>query len=67
MGGLVNHLAMESPNLEETKTMAEDPTLVARVSTTHDTALVVVFTPQLTCSPATHASTNQRLEDDVVL
>jgi hypothetical protein len=58
---------MELPNLEVTETMVEDPALVARASTTHNMALVVVSTPWLTSSPATHASTSQCLEDDVVL
>jgi hypothetical protein len=39
---------------------------VVGASTVHDTALVVVSTP-LSTSPISHASSSQRLEDDVVL
>jgi hypothetical protein len=47
--------------------MVEDPaTEVARTSTIQDTALVVVSMPLPTSSNA-HASSSQRLEDDVVL
>jgi hypothetical protein len=40
---------------------------VAGASTVQDTALVVVSTPLPTSSPVGHASSNQRLEDDVML
>jgi hypothetical protein len=58
---------MESPNPEVTVTVAEDLALVARASTAHGMALVMVSMPQPTSSSAAHASTSQCLEDDVVL
>jgi hypothetical protein len=59
---------VESPNPAVTMTVVGKSTSeVAGASTAHDTALVVVSTPLPTSSPIGHASSSQRLEDDVVL
>jgi hypothetical protein len=64
----VDEVVVESPNLAMTMTVAEKYALeVAGASTAQDTALVVVSTPRSTSSPISHASSSQRLEDDVVL
>jgi hypothetical protein len=64
----VDQAIMESPNPEVTVTVAEKSALeAAGASTAQDTALVMVSTPLPTSSPVGHASSNQRLEDDVVL
>jgi hypothetical protein len=59
---------VESSNPGVTITVVERSTSkVGGASTTQDTTLVVVSTPLLTSSPIGHASSSQRLEDDVML
>jgi hypothetical protein len=59
---------MESPNPEVTMTVAEkSASETAGASTAQDMALVLVSIPLPTSSPVGHASSSQRLEDDVVL
>jgi hypothetical protein len=59
---------LESPNPALTVIVAEKfASEVAGASTAQDMALVMVLTPLLTSSPINHASSSQRLEDDVVL
>jgi hypothetical protein len=67
MGAPVDRAIMELPQPEVTMTMVEDLAAeVARTSIIQDTALVIVSMPLPTSSTA-HASSSQRLEDDVVL
>jgi hypothetical protein len=59
---------VESPNPEVTMTMIKKLALEAvGASIAQDTALVVVSAPLPISSPISHASSSQRMEDDVVL
>jgi hypothetical protein len=64
----VDEVVVESPNLEVAMAVVEKlASEAARASTTQDTALVVVLAPLPISSHVGHASSSQRLEDDVVL
>jgi hypothetical protein len=59
---------VELANLEVNVTVVEKPASdAARASTAQDTVLVMVSAPLPTSSLIDHASSSQRLEDDVVL
>jgi hypothetical protein len=63
-----DHAVVESPTPKVTVTVAMDLAMeVAEISTAAASALVVVSSAQLTSSAAGHASSNLRLEKDVVL
>jgi hypothetical protein len=64
----VDQAVVESPNPEVTMTVVEKLALeTTGASTAQDTTLVVVSAPLPISSPVGHASSGQRLEDDVVL
>jgi hypothetical protein len=64
----VDRVVVDSSNPEVTMTVVEKLALeAAGASTAQDTALVVVSAPLPISSPIGHASSSQRLEDDVVL
>jgi hypothetical protein len=63
----VDEAIVESPNPMVTMTVEEKSSSeAARASIVQDTTLVVVSTP-LPTSSVSHASSSQRLEDDVML